>query len=111
MQIAGWRRVPKLRARDYTLRDEIPGRKKKERKKGKEGEREGEKERTGDLVDQGGTADINNATCVSGSLELGCFRAAPATAFLFLPECILLCSPRARRRKAVPRDYAGEGGK
>lgn len=110
MQIAGWRRVPKLRARDYTLRDEIPGSKKK-REREKEGERGRERKRGRDLVDQGGTADINNATCVSGSLELGCFRAAPATAFLFLPECILLCSPRARRRKAVPRDYAGEGRK
>lgn len=37
MQIAGWRRVPKLRARDYTLRDEIPGRKKKRAKEGERG--------------------------------------------------------------------------
>lgn len=28
MQIAGWRRVPELRAQDYTLQDEIPGHKK-----------------------------------------------------------------------------------
>lgn len=43
----------------------------------KKGERrEGEGRRRGqDLVERSGTADINNATCVSGSLEPGCFRA------------------------------------
>ena len=37
MQIAGWRRrVPELRVQDYTLWDEIPGRKrKKERRSAK----------------------------------------------------------------------------
>lgn len=29
MQIAGWQRVPELRVQDYTLWDEIPGRKKR----------------------------------------------------------------------------------
>lgn len=42
MQIAGWRRVPELRVQDYTLRDEIPGRKKRKRKSAKvRGQRDG----------------------------------------------------------------------
>jgi len=63
MQIAGRRRVPKTHARDYTLRDEIPGRKRRKRKRIDGGRAAGR--------GQDRAADINNATCISGLWKFG----------------------------------------
>lgn len=94
MQIAGWRRVPKLRAQDYTLQNEIPGHK-KEGSKGRRGKRERER---GDRIMDHDAADINNATCVSGSWNL---NASAQHRRLSLPtwhECILLCAMSAKEK-------------
>lgn len=95
MQITGWCRVPKLRAQDYTLRDEIPGHKKRkiEGKMMKQKERKREKER-GDRIVDFDAADINNATCVSGfwNLDASAQRLPPFSSYLTRMHFIMLAT-------------------
>lgn len=58
-------------------------------------------------------ADINNATCVSGSWNLDASARSVQAAFLFLPDTnafYYVRSPRARKRKAVPRSFPKGAG-
>lgn len=109
MQIAGWHRVPKLRAQDYTLRDEIPGHK-KEGSKGRWSEREREREsKETELWIAIWLILITRHVYQN----LGTWTLPRSVRRLSLPtwhECILLCPPWARKRKAVPRSFLKGAG-
>ena len=108
MQITGWRCVPKLRAQDYTLRDEIPGHKKegsKGRRWGRKSEREKKKkrEREDRIVDYD-AVDINNATCVSGfwNLDASAQCPPPFSSYLTRMHFIMFTAKVWRRKAASP---------